>query len=63
MTNQANTITGWTEYYAEAFGADELHVSVAPDADLDDIVVAFCHDEQQMIRIQGWNFTFSKVVQ
>ena len=60
MTNQANTITGWTEYYAEAFGADELHVSVAPGANLDDIVVAFCHDEQQMIQLKGWNFDWHK---
>jgi hypothetical protein len=63
MNKTAEQITGWTEYFAETFGADELHLSIAPDADLDDIVVAFCHDEQQMIRIQGWNFTFSKVVQ
>ena len=33
-------------------------VSVAPDADLDGMVSGFCHDEQEMIKITGWNCTF-----
>jgi len=32
----------------------ELHVSVAPSADLDGEVRAFCHDDQKMINISGW---------
>ena len=28
------------------------------DADLDGIVSGFCHDEQERVRITGWNCTF-----
>jgi len=47
------TRAGWTEYLA-CWGAVELHVSVAPGADLDGDVRAFCHDDQKMINISGW---------
>ena len=51
------TRAGWNLFHVET-PADDLLISIAPDADLDDIVSAFCHDEQEMIRITGWNCTF-----
>ena len=51
------TRAGWKLFHVET-PADDLLVSVAPDADLDGIVSAFCHDDQEMIRITGWNCTF-----
>ena len=35
-------------------GMSDLHISHAPDADLDGEFMAFCHDEQDMIKIRGW---------
>ena len=53
---------GWVEYIGECdLPWLDIHISVAPDADLDDVITAFCHDEQEMIRINGWNFTFEKI--
>lgn len=43
------TVLGWTECLI-----DDLHISHAPDADLDGSFIAFCHDEQEMIRVSGW---------
>ncbi len=54
------TLNGWVEYFAESFEHDDLHISVDPQSDLDDVVYAFCHDTQEMIKINGWNFTFYK---
>ena len=51
------TRAGWKLFHVET-PADDLLVSVAPDADLDGIVSCFCHDEQEMVRITGWNCTF-----
>lgn len=51
------TEAGWKEYFVSA-GDQELHVSVAPNADLDDRVDAFDHDEQTMIWINGWMVSF-----
>ena len=54
MTSDACcTRAGWTECLA-CYGAHELHVSVAPGADLDGDVRAFCHDDQKMINVNGW---------
>tara|TARA_R110000822_G_C15013665_1_gene462280 strand:+ start:59 stop:250 length:192 start_codon:yes stop_codon:yes gene_type:complete len=52
--DNACTLMGWIEYSAEV-GAYDLHISVAPDTDLDDKFHAFCHDEQEMIWVNGWN--------
>ena len=51
------TRAGWRLFHVET-PADDLLVSVAPDADLDGMVSGFCHDEQEMVRITGWNCTF-----
>ena len=54
MTSDACcTRAGWIEYLA-CWGAVELHVSVAPGADLDGEVRAFDHDAQDMIVLNGW---------
>ena len=53
---------GWVEYFGECdLPLLDIHISVSPDANLDDVITAFCHDEQEMIRINGWNFTFEKI--
>lgn len=51
---------GWIEYLAISGGAD-IHVSVAPDTDLDGIVSAYCHDEGEMIVINGWLFNWEEI--
>ena len=56
------TRLGWKEYIAEYDGGD-LHVSIAPDADLDDTLLAYCHDEGEMIKLNGWLFIFEEVEQ
>ena len=47
------TRAGWAEYLTYR-GAHELHVSVAPGADLDGEVRAFDHDAQEMVVLNGW---------
>ena len=60
MTCDADcTRAGWVEYIASYVGGD-LHISVAPDTDLDGDIHAFCHDEQEMIIVHGWLFTFEE---
>ncbi len=54
------TTAGWKEYFA-AGGEWDLHISVSPESDLDGVVIAFCHDEQEMIKLHGWNFIFSDI--
>lgn len=51
---------GWIEYSALAAEYD-LHVSIDPDGDLDGVVIAFDHDEQEMIHINGWMFEFEPI--
>lgn len=47
------TVLGWIESLIDD-GSTELHISHAPDADIDGSFVAFCHDEQEMIHVSGW---------
>ena len=54
------TRLGWIEYMVSA-GPYDLHVSVDPDADLDDRFRAFSHDDQEMIVISGWNVTLEAI--
>lgn len=44
---------GWIEALA-SIGAYEVHISYAPDADLDSRFPAFSHDDQKMIYLNGW---------
>lgn len=54
MTCDADcTRAGWTEALIE-IGFHSLHVSFPPETDLDDRFKAFCHDEQEMLVINGW---------
>lgn len=54
MTCDADcTRAGWVEALIE-MGPYSLHISRAPDADTDSTFAAFCHDEQEMIRVNGW---------
>jgi hypothetical protein len=52
-TDNECTARGWTEAVIES-GMSTLHVSFPEDTDLDDEFLAFCHDEQEMIRVKGW---------
>ena len=54
------TRAGWIETIASC-GFQELHISYDPNVDTDDTFYAFCHDEQEMLTVNGWNFTFEKV--
>ena len=47
------TRMGWIEALIDD-GRQELHISHAPEADLEGRFPAFCHDEQEMIRVSGW---------
>lgn len=47
------TRAGWTEALVE-MGPYSLHLSHDPEADLDGTFLAFDHDEQEMIRVNGW---------
>lgn len=44
----------WTRYYGETPTGLQLDISVAPDTDLDGQFNAWCHDEDEMIRVNGW---------
>lgn len=60
MTSDADcTRNGWHELigYNMTDGTD-IHVSVAPETDLDSTFTAFWHDEQEPITINGWLWTF-----
>lgn len=51
-------------YTLELYGyasAVDLHISVEPDTDLDSRFKAYDHDEDEMIMVNGWNFTFDQV--
>lgn len=54
------TRAGWQEYILVS-DSHELHVSTAPDADLDGEFLAFCHDTQEMIKVNGWLFSIEDI--
>lgn len=54
------TLLGWVEYTGND-GYDTLHISVAPNAYLDDTFKAFCHDEQEIITVDGWLVNLERV--
>jgi hypothetical protein len=60
LTSNCCTRAGWVEHYA-ANDFQDLHLSVAPDADLDDVVLAFDHDEQEMMTVHGWCYRWERV--
>ena len=52
-TDNCCTRMGWIELLVSASCFD-LHVSVEPNTDTDGAFKAFCHDQQEMITINGW---------
>ena len=56
QTDNECTRAGWTEAFISD-GMYDLHISHAPDADLDGTFRAFCHDEQEMLTVHGWMLT------
>ncbi len=56
------TMLGWTECMIDN-GMSELHISHPADVDLDDSFLAFCHDEQEMIRVSGWQICSYTVIE
>ena len=59
-TDNCCTRMGWIEKMASHWGY-ELHVSHKPDADLDDTVWCFCHAEQEMIIVNGWQCEWEEI--
>lgn len=55
------TRMGWKQYFLSSMYGHELDVSVPPDTDLDDSFIAFDHDEQELIRVNGWLFAAVEV--
>lgn len=55
------TRMGWKEYFLSSLYGHEIHASVPPDTDLDDSFIAFSHDEQELIRVNGWLFAAVEV--
>jgi hypothetical protein len=53
LTDNCCTRMNWKEYEIHMM-TGSLHVSVDPLVDLDGEFMAFCHDEQEMIRVSGW---------
>jgi hypothetical protein len=47
------TSLGWTEALID-IARTELHISHDPEADLDGTFMAFCHDTQELLQIDGW---------
>lgn len=52
-TDAECTRRGWQEAILTS-GPRDLHVSYPKGTDLDGHFRAFCHDEQEMIRVRGW---------
>ena len=52
------TEANWTEALI-SIGTydDELHVSHDRDADTEGTFLAFCHDSQEMLKINGWHIS------
>lgn len=61
MTDNVATLAGFTrEIFGTSDGPD-LHLLVHPETDLDDRFRAWCCDEQEFIRVNGWLFIFEDV--
>ncbi len=60
-TDNGAMMAGYTRELMAYAGAYELHISVKPMTDLDTRFMAFCHDEQELIAVNGWLFTFEPI--
>lgn len=54
-------MAGYTKEVLADSDAVQLHLLIKPETDLDGEFVAFCCDEQEMIRVNGWLFTFEEI--
>lgn len=54
------TAMGWVVYLIDCTTYC-LNVSIAPDADIDGVVQAFSHSEQEMIAVNGWMWKWERV--
>ena len=48
----------WQRYSIEMSNGAMLDVSAPADVDIDGEFKAYCHDEQEMIRISGWHISW-----
>lgn len=53
---------GWQELLINLADGTQLHISVAPQTCLEDEFKAFCHDEQEMIRVSGWHIVDTEIL-
>lgn len=53
ISDNCCTRMGWAELMVSG-GCFDLHVSIEPGTDTDGAFKAFCHDNQEMITINGW---------
>ncbi|OOX20972.1 hypothetical protein Xbuh_06010 [Xanthomonas axonopodis pv. bauhiniae] len=59
--DNAAAMAGFTrEVFARTTTLD-LHLLVRPDDDLDGCFQAWCTDEQEWLRVEGWNFCIEDV--
>jgi len=62
LTHNGAVLAGYTKHVTASAGSIELDILIKPDVDLDDSFTAFCLDENELIRVDGWNFTFEEVI-
>lgn len=60
MSDNECSELGWVEYIVSDLFVN-FHVSAPQDADLDDEIFVFNHDEQEMIRVQGWALDWERI--
>lgn len=56
-------LAGYTRQVLATSERYDLHLLIKPDTDLDDTFKAFCTDDQEMISINGWLFTFEDITE
>lgn len=63
MTDNVATLAGYTRDLLAARGYLSLHLLVKSETDLDGTFRAWCCDEQEFIRVNGWLFAFEEIGQ
>ncbi len=59
--NEAQAL-GYTKQLMAEANCMSMHISVRPDADLDGVIRAFDHDNQEYILLNGWMWEFEPVL-
>ena len=63
MSDNIAVLDGFTdEYLATNDRGADLHILARPGTDLDDCFRAWCCDEQEFIRVNGWLYTFEMIL-